>query len=136
MLARPDLLADLDLNQLQHAGEASANLQLVVLPLLQLKDGADLIQIRLLDGQSRPHRFDAACDLLFGDLVANRQLLGIHLRLLEHPGRRPAGPSPALPSSGLRLGFVEFGFDGRGRGALLELIVLHLDAEVGLGRLG
>ena len=37
---------------------------------------------------------------------------------------------------GLHLRLVVFGLDGRGGGSLLQLIVLQLDAEVGLARLG
>ena len=134
--AGSDLLADLDLHQLQHAGESRAHLQLVVLPFLQLQDGSDLFQVRLLDRQPRPHRFNGAGDLLLRDVVANRELLGVHLRLLQIESRDELVFRERFLHLPRRLGFVEFGLDGCRRRALLELIVLDLHAKVGQRRLG
>ena len=87
-----DLLPDFDRHQLQHAGEAGANLQFVALPLLQLQHRARLIDVGLLHGQPRPHRFGALASCCLAISLRIAELLGIQLRLPAAPAPRPAGP--------------------------------------------
>ena len=78
-----DLLAHFHGDELQHPVEAGTDFQFVPLLSRQLQQRARLIDRRLLHGELRRRRRGFAGQLLFGNLTADAELFGVHLRLLE-----------------------------------------------------
>ena len=98
-------------HDLQHAGDAGADVQFVHLPLLQLHDRARLIDLGLLHGQPRLRRLGVALELLLGDGQARRQLVGVERRLLQRHVRDQTLVGQLLVDLDLQRGLLVVGLD-------------------------
>ena len=78
----------------------------------------------------RLDRLLVARELLMGDVVANGELLGVHLRLPERERRHELFLRERFVHFRLHLRFVVFRRNAGRDGLLLQVVVLRLDAEV------